>query len=86
MMRKRYVVAAVGMAGMGVITNYLLNSKRKNPLKKDRTLLEAGIPDQIEDEDLTQLEENANMVSEGSQYGVQYYNEVKEAEQIKDLQ
>lgn len=43
------------------------------------TLEEAGIPDQLERIDPAQIE-NANMVSEGSQYGVNYYNIVQEEE------
>jgi hypothetical protein len=43
----------------------------------DSTFEDAGVPDQSEDKDLAQLE-NAKMVSEGSQFGVQYYNEYKD--------
>jgi len=46
------------------------------------TLEEAGIPDQLDRVDLAQVE-NAKMVSEGSQYGVNYYNEIKEEENKK---
>lgn len=91
-MRKRYFVSAAGTIGVSAIVGYLLSSKenrakfkeklenvtnifRKNEIK-DQTLQKAGIPDQLENKDLEQLE-NAKMVSEGSQYGVQYYNEVK---------
>ncbi|MFA1818701.1 hypothetical protein ACDX78_00640 [Virgibacillus oceani] len=42
----------------------------------DSTFEDAGAPDQSEDKDLAQLE-NAKMVSEGSQFGVHYYNEYK---------
>jgi hypothetical protein len=43
---------------------------------RDSTFEDAGVPDQSEEKDLAQLE-NAKMVSEGSQFGVQYYNEYK---------
>lgn len=43
------------------------------------TLEEAGIPDQLDRVDVAQIE-NAKMVSEGSQYGVNYYNELQEEE------
>lgn len=43
-------------------------------------LEEAGIPDQLDRIDLAQIE-NAKMVSEGSQYGVNYYNEIQEEEE-----
>ncbi|MBP1968233.1 UDP:flavonoid glycosyltransferase YjiC (YdhE family) [Virgibacillus natechei] len=55
------------------VTNRIRNNKEKNV----STLEFAGIPDQSVPEDPDQLE-NAKMVSEGSQFGVQYYNEVKE--------
>jgi|SRR5690625_3844146 len=46
--------------------------------KKNHSLLEdAGIPDQVGNGDHAQME-NAKMVSEGSQYGVNYYNHVQE--------
>ena len=51
-------------------------------IKKDSTptlhtiLEDAGIPDQVGNGDLANME-NAKMVSEGSQYGVSYYNEVR---------
>src|SRR5690625_7662412 len=44
--------------------------------RSDSTFEDAGVPDQSEEKDLAQLE-NAKMVSEGSLFGVQYYNENK---------
>lgn len=41
------------------------------------TLEEAGIPDQLDRTDRAQIE-NSKMVSEGSQYGVNYYNQFQE--------
>lgn len=52
----------------------------KKEYKFYSTLEEAGIPDQLDRIDLAQIE-NANMVSEGSQYGVNYYNEMQEENQ-----
>src|SRR5690625_391140 len=56
-----------------------INQKVACFFKKDypSTLEEAGIPDQVRHSDVSQME-NANMVSEGSQYGVHYYNEVRD--------
>ncbi|TFJ94524.1 hypothetical protein [Lentibacillus salicampi] len=64
-----------------------LKSKVKNNTAKmrnfyadnqtDSTLEDAGAPDQVASKDFAQLE-NSRMVSEGSQFGVQYYNKVKE--------
>lgn len=89
-MKKRYIATAVGVVGAGVVTNLMLRNREKRTQYTEESnrhhmLEEAGIPDQMEKEDLTQIE-NANMVSEGSQYGVNYYNEVKEAEYMGDIQ
>lgn len=87
-MKKRYIATTIGIGttGIAVLTNYLLNNKkRKKHSSQHHILEEAGIPDQMDTKDLAQLE-NANMVSEGSQYGVNYYNEVKEAEHDKNIQ
>lgn len=57
-----------------------LIAKREN--KYFSVLEEAGIPDQLNRIDLAQIE-NAKMVSEGSQYGVNYYNEVQNRESME---
>ena len=65
------------------LTDNLENIKqkiKKNSGQKQHTTLEAaGIPDQIETSDQAQID-NADMVSEGSQYGVDYYNKVVQDE------
>lgn len=77
---KGRLLKSAGTLGASVLIGYLINKKLTEDKSKDHTILEdAGIPDQVEHEDMSQLE-NAKMVSEGSQYGVQYYNEVKETE------
>ncbi|WP_174613123.1 hypothetical protein [Virgibacillus ihumii] len=95
-MRKRYIASAVGAIGAGVAGYLLKNEENRNKLKgkvdavkdklmdnqEDSTLDEAGKPDQLES-DVPSQEENSKMVSEGSQFGVQYYNEAKEEK--KDL-
>lgn len=58
---------------------------RKEAYKPYSTLEEAGIPDQLDRADLAQVE-NSKMVSEGSQYGVHYYNMYQEEENNKDIQ
>lgn len=78
-------VAAVGTAGY-----FLMNENKRNMLlarggsiadkfekNEVSTLDEAGIPDQTGNLDSAQFE-NAKMVSEGSQFGVNYFNEVTE--------
>jgi hypothetical protein len=83
-LKKRYIASALGVG----IAGYVLRStkKRKNDInssnrefQEDATLYNAGKPDQVDELEIDQLE-NAKMVSEGSQFGVQYYNHVKENE------
>ncbi|MFZ3579615.1 hypothetical protein [Virgibacillus sp. DJP39] len=90
-MKKRYLLSGVGAVGAGV-AGFVLKDKGKRDkfkdtvksttskiknMNKESTLDDAGIPDQVENKDEAQYE-NAKMVSEGSQFGVNYYNEVKE--------
>ncbi|QKY68923.1 hypothetical protein [Lentibacillus sp. CBA3610] len=49
----------------------------ENDHERDTTFEDAGAPDQAKQKDMAQLE-NSKMVSEGSQFGVDYYNKVKE--------
>ncbi|MEW9677852.1 hypothetical protein ABRT01_17080 [Lentibacillus sp. L22] len=93
-MKKRYIISAIGAAAGAGTAGYLLMDKDKRAKIQDKaktmvetfknddvsTLDEAGIPDQTAKKDLAQLE-NAKMVSEGSQFGVNYYNEVKADEE-----
>lgn len=72
-MKKRYIVSALGILGVGAATYMMRN--RENEQEEVDTLKQAGIPDQVEKLDVAQLE-NAKMVSEGSQFGVQYYNDI----------
>lgn len=55
----------------------LLLLQRKNPEKTTlkETMKKAVAPDQMEVKDLADIE-NSKMVSEGSQFGVQYVNEL----------
>jgi len=79
--KKRYVVSALGLG----VAGYLMGTKTKKnhssltdsqEIDEDLTFYNAGKPDQVDDLELDQLE-NAKMVSEGSQFGVQYYNNIK---------
>lgn len=90
-MKKRYLLSGVGAVGAGVAGLVLKDKDKRDKLKttvkntslkiknrnKETTLDDAGIPDQVENKDRSQFE-NAKMVSEGSQFGVNYYNEVKD--------
>lgn len=93
-MNKKNVIAMIGAAaGVGTAGYLLMNEEKRNELQTKgkslvdkwkqediSTLDEAGIPGQTGIEDPSQFE-NAKMVSEGSQFGVNYFNEVKEEEQ-----
>src|SRR5699024_9636815 len=88
-MKKRTIAAIAGSIGIGVLAG---NMVRTNMYKgktrfsddeddlcnKDEVVLEqAGTPDQVDGYDYESLLENSTMVSEGSQFGVQYYNETR---------
>jgi hypothetical protein len=89
-MKKRYIISAVGasMLGAGAAGYFLMNDQQKSKIKdtmkqftgkndSGTTFERAGYPDQLDERDYADLE-NAKMVSEGSQFGVQYYNERQE--------
>jgi len=75
-MKKRYILPLMGaVATVGI--GYLMKNKNQNNLVAEpynASFVNAGIPDQIDSIERDQLE-NAKMVSEGSQFGVQYFNE-----------
>ncbi|HLR22846.1 MAG TPA: hypothetical protein VK100_03885 [Pseudogracilibacillus sp.] len=78
-MNNKYLTAMF----MGVITfiaTYVILSRDEKEKNEsfDLSMEKAGIPDQIESKEPTETE-NANMVSEGSQFGVQYYNHLPES-------
>jgi len=76
-MKKRYVLPIIGaIATVGV--GYYMKNKGQNE-SFSKPFINAGIPDQIENNDPSQLE-NSKMVSEGSQYGIHYFNEMAEDE------
>lgn len=94
-MKKRYLVSGVGAIGASVAgivlkdknkRDKIMNtardtgSKLKNRNAKNTTLEEAGVPDESVKKDTAQLE-NSKMVSEGSTFGVNYYNETKVEEE-----
>ncbi|ARI77614.1 hypothetical protein [Halobacillus mangrovi] len=85
-MRKRWIYTAVGAAAGGAAAFFLRNEEsRKQVVDKAKSLQnnfkkKDGLP--VEEAGNPQLDnlENADMVSEGSQFGVQYYNELTEKE------
>lgn len=67
---------------INTIENVKDKIKDMNNNDRPSTLEAAGIPDQTEYLDDT-LSDNADMVSEGSQYGVSYFNEKMEEDNLK---
>lgn len=86
---KILISSTSALAGMAV--GYMLK-KTKNNLTNvpeddyryfNQTVDNAGKPDEIDSLEKEQLE-NAKMVSEGSQFGVQYYNELRDVNMVDD--
>ncbi|MFD1850968.1 hypothetical protein [Oceanobacillus bengalensis] len=89
-MKKNIAISALGIAGVvGVTaTSYLISDKKGKVKQKkitNKTFENAGVPDQSSNNDMAQLE-NAQMVSEGSQFGIHYYNEKKEDNTLDNQQ
>ncbi|ELK45006.1 hypothetical protein QRD89_08290 [Halobacillus sp. ACCC02827] len=85
-MKKRWIFTAVGAVAGGTLAYFLKDEDNRKQVKDkaksiqgtftskdDMPIEEAGKPE------VSHLE-NADMVSEGSQFGVQYYNELTEKE------
>lgn len=68
------IVGAAAALGTTLVMK-MRNSDESTTLM--HTMRNAGEPDQVDRLELDQLE-NAKMVSEGSQFGVQYYSDAKE--------
>ncbi|WP_027963062.1 hypothetical protein [Halalkalibacillus halophilus] len=82
-MAKKYIVSSVVAAVTGLVAYLMVDENRRSETKnnlikaKQKLTGEKDLPiDQAGKPEIDQLE-NADMVSEGSQFGVQYYNEVK---------
>ncbi|MBO1003554.1 hypothetical protein ACFSKI_17445 [Pseudogracilibacillus auburnensis] len=90
-MKKRYIIPIIGaIASVGV--GYMMKNKNQDNQSDAGTLAHslanAGIPDQMNHENYDHAQfENAKMVSEGSQFGVQYFNEVSEddVEKVEEM-
>ncbi|WP_068672513.1 hypothetical protein [Oceanobacillus sp. Castelsardo] len=78
-MRKSSMYTTFGVMGAAIgalaVQSYLKGNK--NNRESYSTFENAGVPDQSPNINNTQLE-NSKMVSEGSLYGVHYYNENKD--------
>ncbi|MBN9652709.1 hypothetical protein J0K78_00430 [Halobacillus sp. GSS1] len=85
-MRKRWIFTAIGAAIGGTLAYFLKDEDNRQQVKdkaksfqsnfgktEDLPVEEAGKPE-------TASLDNSDMVAEGSQFGVQYYNELTEKE------
>lgn len=73
-MKKRYILPILGAVAIFLSINIYQKRRLRKTLEK-LSIRNAGVPDEVDRVDDTQLE-NSKMVAEGSQYGVQYYNEL----------
>lgn len=78
-MRKHWILSMLASVSIFFVVLLFKRNNRK-PMSEYFPLKSAGKPDQTDRIDNTQLE-NSKMVSEGSLYGVQYYNEMAEEHQ-----
>lgn len=78
-MKNRWLYTLLGTLSM-VVVFFITRKNRRLSLNNYFPLKNAGKPDQADRVDDTLLE-NSKMVSEGSLYGVQYYNEMAEEQQ-----
>lgn len=60
---------------VGLLLYFFLRPMKREETSFKQTMKKAAIPDQMEVKDIADLE-NSKMVSEGSQFGVQYVNEL----------
>lgn len=71
----RQIVLVFMLLSFAVMSCLLrVNNNRKYGDSFSLSIEKAGIPDQMDIDDQAQID-NINMLSEGSQYGVQYFNE-----------
>ncbi|MFC0523991.1 hypothetical protein ACFFGV_10510 [Pontibacillus salicampi] len=99
-MKKRWIYSAVGAVGAGAAAYLLKDESRRTQLKEKAKDLSTSMKDSLQKDHNNDLPvekagvpevdsiENTKMVDEGSQFGVQYYNQVKEqdAEEIEEKQ
>ena len=76
-MKKRIILPVVGAAAALGTTLLLKNKNKDDATTINDTMKNAGKPDEVDSLERDQLE-NSKMVSEGSQFGVQYYSKAKD--------
>ncbi|WP_058306985.1 hypothetical protein [Gracilibacillus massiliensis] len=86
-MRKRNVISMVGgAAGVATLSYLLMDKNRRDMIKTKWSDLRSSFINENTDLPIEEAGdpgkdnlENADMVAEGSQFGVDYYNKVKES-------
>lgn len=73
-MRKVLLPLTVGTLGAGALAVWYYTNKNKDINRHVVELAKAGIPDQLDLYDDAHFE-NTKMMSEGSHYGIDYFNE-----------
>lgn len=75
MSRYTYLITIVVAVSLGafLLTRMAFSKGKAEETNFVRTLSKAGAPDQLKQTEIDDLE-NSKMVSEGSQFGVQYFN------------
>lgn len=72
----RITIFSLGFSLLFMLFYFLIKQRSgKEQTTFAQTFAKAGAPDQMDHMDLAHLENN-KMVSEGSQFGVQYFNEM----------
>lgn len=96
-MKKRWIYSGVGAVGAGALTFLLKDENRRTGLKDKAKSFTNTIRERVQNDNNSGLPvekagvpeadhvENTKMVDEGSQFGVQYYNKIREedAEEIQ---
>lgn len=89
-MKKKWIFSTVGAVGAGALGYVLKDENRRSVIKEKAKTFSNSVKDSLQknnQEDLpiekagvpeTDHVENTKMVDEGSQFGVQYYNKVKQ--------
>ncbi|UOR12964.1 hypothetical protein [Halobacillus amylolyticus] len=88
-MKKRWIFTAVGAAAGGTLAYFMKDEDNRKRVTDKAKSFQANLTQDSEQGDMPIEEagqpeasnpENSKMVSEGSQFGVQYYNELTEKE------
>lgn len=75
--KKLIIPLTLGAISVGTLASFYLIKSRKKINTEELTVAKAAFPDQLdiyEDDHF----ENTKMMSEGSHYGIDYYNEIRE--------